>query len=153
MDDERARSRVDAASLRVPFRDVDMHGHVHNAVYLSYCESAINEYLREHDLSRYFAPDEAGIVYLVRKTELVFNRPSRFEDRLSFTLAITKLGSASIAFSVDVVGEGETTPRVAATIVWVCVDAGQRSSTAIPARTREALTPLVAGPASAPGQR
>lgn len=145
MDDERARTRVGAASLRVPFRDVDMHGHVHNAAYLSYCETAINECLREHDLSRYFLPDEGGLVYLVRKTELVFNRPSHFEDRLAFSVAIAKLGAASIAFSVGVFGEAETTARVDATIVWVCVDAARRTSTGIPARTREALALLAPG--------
>ena len=33
--------------MRIPFADVDMHGHVHNGTYLSYVETAINELLRD----------------------------------------------------------------------------------------------------------
>jgi len=145
MDDEEAQVRSVAVSLRVPFRDVDMHGHVHNAVYLSYCEGAINEFIRGHGFSEYFSPKEDGIVYLVRKTELLFSQPSFFEDKLDFVVALAKLGATSIAFTIDVFGAGETTSRVTASIVWVCVDIAQKKSTGIPQKTMAALVPLTQG--------
>ena len=145
MGEQAVKDRAFAASLRVPFRDVDMHGHVHNATYLSYCEAAIVEFLRANSLGGYFSPKGDSIVYLVRKTELLFNKPSVFEDVLHFEVMIARLGSASIGFTVNVHGEDEETPRVIASIVWVCVDVGQRRSVGIPKETMSALAPLAAG--------
>ena len=53
-----------------------MHGHVHNSVYFSYVENAINEFLRESGLLGLFDPQSAAYRYHVRKVEVVYNRPA-----------------------------------------------------------------------------
>ncbi|MBK6614264.1 thioesterase family protein [Ottowia sp.] len=38
------------AQFRVSMRHIDIFGHVHNSVYLDYCQDAIVEYLRAANL-------------------------------------------------------------------------------------------------------
>jgi 4-hydroxybenzoyl-CoA thioesterase len=59
-----------------------------------------------------------------------FPRPSRFGDRLTFTLEVTKIGRSSCELLVQASSQGEV--RVAARQVLVFMDATKRSSVAIP---------------------
>jgi len=131
--------------FRVPFRDVDMHGHVHNGVYLSYFESAINELLRRFDLLKYFEPGSASHRYHVRKAELVYSKPVGFDALVEVQAALARIGTTSLTFSARLDREGDADdaePSVAATIVWVCVDAGSSRPVPVPEATRAALAVL-----------
>lgn len=128
--------------VRVPFRDVDMHGHVHNAVFLSYVEDAINDFLRRRDLFGHFVPERSGVAYHVRKTELVLEAPAFFQDALEIAVRIDRVGTSSLAFAADVMRlpeAGAAQRCVAASVVWVCVDPAARRAVPIPEETREAL--------------
>jgi acyl-CoA thioester hydrolase len=125
--------------LRVPFRDVDMHGHVHNAVFLSYFEAAINDFLRETGLAPHFSPKGGSHLYFVRKAEATYDAPARFEDLLEISVEIARIGRTSLVFRGAVAREGESSPCATVEIVWVCVDAASRRPDEIPAPTRSAL--------------
>lgn len=133
-----------AWSMRVPFRDVDMNSNVHNSIYLAYCESAINEFLRLHGLAEHFSFEDRSWAYLVRRAELVFTRPSTFEEELFFDVGVTRLGGSSVTFGVSVLGRDEASPRTTASITWVHVDTSAGTPTSIPDRTRVALGPHLA---------
>src|SRR5437588_8656960 len=109
--------------MRVPFSDVDMHGHVHNATYLSYVENAINAYLRESGLLPHFDPASAEHVYYARKVEIVYNRPVGFDEVVEVSARVGRVGTSSLTFSGRIDREGELEPAVVAQVVWVCVDA------------------------------
>lgn len=132
-----------AWTTRVPFRDVDMNSNVHNSVYLAYCETAINEFIGLNGLRSHFSFEDRTWVYMARRAELVFNRPSTFEDELGFTVDIERLGDTSLTFRIALKGINEDTPRVAATVTWVCVDTAHGTSRQIPTDTRSALSPFV----------
>ena len=129
-----------AWSMRVPFRDVDMNSNVHNSIYQAYCETAINEFLRRHSLNQHFSFDDRSWAYLVRRAELVFTRPSTFEDELLFTVRVTRLGDSSVTFGISVLGRDESAPRTTASITWVHVDTSTGTATSIPNHTRTALS-------------
>ena len=59
-----------------------------------------------------------------------FPRPSRFGDRLTFTLEVTKIGRSSCELRVQASSQGEI--RVAAKQVLVFMDATKRQSVSIP---------------------
>src|SRR5689334_16173487 len=123
----RAAAAVAPCRFRVPFRDVDMHGHVHNSVYLSYFESAINELLRRFDLLKHFEPGSASHRYHVRKAELVYSKPVGFDALVEVRAALARIGTTSLTFSARLDREGDADnaePSVSGSIVWVCVDAG-----------------------------
>ncbi|WP_144407562.1 acyl-CoA thioesterase [Gynuella sunshinyii] len=129
--------------MRIPFHDVDMHGHVHNSVYFPYCETAITEYLRQQGLSEVFSPTAHDYAYHVHKVEFTFHRPSFFEQQLYFHVQPAKLSRTTIEFRVSVYATEEPTPRVQARIVWVCVQNRQIRVQAIAPAVREALIPLL----------
>jgi acyl-CoA thioester hydrolase len=131
--------------IRIPFSDVDMHGHVHNGVYFSYVENAINEFLRESGLLRFFHPASSAHVYHVRKVEVVYNRPIGFDEIVDVSARVGRIGNTSLTFSGRIERDGETEPSVAAEVVWVCVDAATGTTAPIPEDTRAALAATTPG--------
>jgi acyl-CoA thioester hydrolase len=128
--------------LRVPFRDVDMHGHVHNGAYFSYFETAITELLRNFDLMGCFSPGAGSCDYHVKKVELVYNRPIGFDKLVEVRASLDRIGRTSLTFAGRIDHDGDAEPSVTATIVWVCVDRETRRAVAIPDGTRAALAVL-----------
>src|SRR2546430_12037664 len=115
--------------MRSAFCDVDMHGHVHNGMYFSYVETAINEYLRESGLSPLFEPGSGDHVYHVRKVEVIYNRPVGFDDLVEVTANVARIGTTSLTWAGRIDRDGEREPSVTAEVVWVCVDPGTGSTT------------------------
>ena len=132
-----------AWQVRVPFHHIDMHGHMHNSAYFPYCETAIAEYLRQQGLGEAFSPIQQDHGYHVHKVEFVFHRPSRYEQLLSFVVEITRLRNTSMTFRVSVYGVDENTPRVEASIVWVCVHNQLGKIQPIPVAVQRLLTTLM----------
>lgn len=133
---------------RVPFSDVDMHGHVHNGVYCAYAETAINEFLREAGLSDRFDPraDAHGVVYHVKKIELCYEGSAGFDDVLDLAAGVARIGTSSLTFSVVMTRAEDRAPVARVEVVWVCVEKETGRPRPVPAATREALT------AARPGQ-
>jgi acyl-CoA thioester hydrolase len=127
------------SSVRVPFRDVDMHGHVHNAAFLSYFEAAINEFLRNCNLACHFRPDSATYAYHVKKAELIFESPAFFEDELQLSVTIARIGRSSLSYTGQIVRGADQTVCARVEIVWVCVVTASRRPCPIPEETRKAL--------------
>lgn len=134
--------------FRIPFRDVDMHGHVHNGAYFSYFETAITELLRNFDLLRYFEPGVSQYDYHVKKVELVYNSPVGFDKLVDVRASLARIGGTSLTFAGRIDHDGAAGPSVTATIVWVCVDRTTRQAAAIPDETRAALAVLDTRPSS-----
>ncbi|MFZ5965482.1 acyl-CoA thioesterase [Thalassococcus sp. BH17M4-6] len=132
--------------IAVPFRDVDMHGHMHNAAHVSHFEAAISHFLREAGLSDHFRPDGA-FVFHVRKVEVLFHAPSRYDDLVQIDCPIRRLGRSSLGFAPRMTGE-DGTLRATAEIVWVCVARGEAGSATIPDNLRAALQPYFVAQAS-----
>ena len=94
----KARGNVDLfrchAPLEVRFRDVDMMGHVNNAVYLTYFEVARAHYWRE------LGETEAQRIrtYVVARAECDFVSPATLEDDLVCHLRVAALGRTSFQF-------------------------------------------------------
>jgi acyl-CoA thioester hydrolase len=129
--------------MRIPFSDVDMHGRVHNGRYFAYVETAINEHLRQRGLSPFFQPDSTDHVYHVKKIEVVYDRPIRFDDVVDVLAGVARIGTTSLSFTGRVVRVGESEPAVVAEVVWVCVDRASGSAMPIPQATRSALAALL----------
>ena len=131
--------------MRVPFSDVDLHGRVHNSVCLTYVENAINEFLRESDLLRYFDPRSGIHTYHARKVEVVYNRPIGFDEAIDIRARVGSIGTTSLTFTGQILREGDSDPSVVAEVVWVCVDLSTGRAAPIPEGTRIALTATMSG--------
>jgi len=121
----------------IPFRDIDMHGHMHNAAHLSHFEAGLSHFLRAIGLQDHFGPG-GDLMYHVRKTTVTFEAPTRYEDQIRISSAPIRLGRSSITFTGEM--QGPDGVRATAEIVWVCVNRSSGKSQDIPDALRAKLT-------------
>ncbi len=117
----------------VEFRDLDGLGHVNNAVYLSYLESAKVTYFREvvgaGDLS------QLGIVADVK---IAYRSPAFFGEVLEIGVRVPRVGTKSIEFEFEIRGaDGRLVAE--ASSVHVAFDYTTRTPAAVPAEWRRSI--------------
>ena len=118
---------------RVRFRDLDPMGHVNNAVFLTYIESARFAFLKHVGA----APTLEDMNLVVARVEIDFRAPVRLDDDVEITAHVNRFGDKS--FDLDhqlrvggnVVAEAKT--------VLVTYDYSKREPVPIPDAWREKL--------------
>ena len=122
---------ITASEVRIPFRDIDMHGHMHNAAYYAHAEAAVAGLWRHR-------PEGANDpVYFVRKSGCTFHRGLRLDDLARFKVSVTRIGATSLSFAVSISCEGAAVADVE--IVWVAVDRSTRQPVDVPQPVRDWL--------------
>src|SRR4029077_3296293 len=104
-----------SATRRVEFRDTDAAGIMHFASFFPLMESVEHEFLRHLGLS-VMANDGSGPVSWPRvNAQCDFRSAVKFEDVLTITLSVARLGSKSVTYQFDIshdnqpVAEGQMT--------------------------------------------
>src|SRR5215211_5280138 len=110
----------------VEFRDIDGMGHVNNAVYLNYLESAKIDYFgRVLGLS---GLEEMGIVGDVR---IAYRSPAFLGETLAIGTRVARLGTKCMEFEFEIRGpDGRIVAEAAST--HVAFDYGPRATVALP---------------------
>jgi acyl-CoA thioester hydrolase len=121
----------------VYWEDTDAGGVVYYANYLKFMERARSEWLRALGFEQDVLRDEAGVVFVVRRVEVDYLSPARFNDQLDVSVSLHEVGRASL--SVKQALTREATPLVAAQVVLACVDAASFKPVKIPAPILQAL--------------
>ncbi len=107
--------------VRVYWEDTDAGGVVYYANYLKFMERARSEWLRAFGFEQDALRDEAGVVFVVRRVEIDYLAPARFNDALDVTVRLHEAGRASIVVRQELL-RGES--RLAkAEVTLACVDA------------------------------
>ena len=126
-------------TLDVRWGDMDAFGHVNNAKYFTYCESARIRYFDELDLDRYREEEEHGPAVVTATCN--FHRQVHYPATLDVGVRVTQIGRTS--FTLDYVILRHESDEVVAdgSSVAVWVDYGAGKSIPIPkalkARIRE----------------
>lgn len=102
--------RVEVTDIRVPYRDIDMTGRLHNAAYLAYAETALSHFWR------YRPPLEDEPHFQATKIEIRFHEPLRLDDKARMTVTIDKIGGKSIGFNVLI--EKDKTLCAEIEVIW-----------------------------------
>ncbi|WP_026187345.1 thioesterase family protein [Ensifer sp. BR816] len=123
--------RENVTEIRIPFRDIDMHGHMHNAAYYAHAEAALA------NLWRHRPPINNEPAYLVRRSACLFHRGLRFDEPARLTVSVAKIGGSSVSFAVRVEAGAHLAAEVE--IVWVAVDPARHQPVPLPAATRDWL--------------
>jgi acyl-CoA thioester hydrolase len=124
-------NRADMVEIRVPFRDVDMNGQMFLASYISYAESV---------LARFWSlrPDLGDeLVYTASKVSCSLHRPLHYDETVTFTAGVDKIGVRSIGFVITVEIEDERAAEVE--ITWQARTREEGSPAALPEETRDWL--------------
>lgn len=125
----------------VPTRwnDNDHYGHVNNATYFEYLDTAVNGWLMRATGTDIRDLPAIGIVASV---SCEFYREVGFPDELEIALLTERIGTSSVTYGLDVFRTGDPTLRAAGRFVHVYVDAVTRRPIPIPEVVRTALTTL-----------
>lgn len=136
-------STLSTYQVKVPFRDVDMHGHVHNSAYMSYFEEAITDWIEQNKFVSDINPMTSEHRFFIKKIELTYHLPAHFNRRYEIKVSLRKLGNTSITIHCEMYDQSQSDPKliVEEDAVWVYVDkAGIPATIASPLRDKlEAL--------------
>ena len=80
--------------IEVRFKDIDMMGHVNNAVYITYFENARAGYWRV--LGAWAGRPES--TYVLARAECDYRNPATLDDELGCHIKVTRFGRTSFAF-------------------------------------------------------
>ena len=121
------------------WRDNDHYGHVNNAVYYDYFDTAINGFLMDavgadiRDLTAIGVVAETGCRYLKELT---------FPDVLQIGIALEKVGRASVIYRLGIFRGVDEEPSAIGRFVHVYVDRQTREVAELPPVIRAALSRL-----------
>jgi acyl-CoA thioester hydrolase len=127
---------ITASDIRIPFRDIDMHGHMHNAAYYAHAEAAVAGLWRHRPVG------SADPVYFVRKSGCTFHRGLTLDSLATLRVSVTRIGATSLSFAVAISSEGASVADVE--IVWVAVDPQTRQPVSVPQPVRDWLKRFLA---------
>lgn len=104
--------------IGVRWSDVDMYGHVNNAVYYQWFDTAINEWL---GYAAGLDPRSADIVGVVGESACVFAAEVRFGDDVTVGLGVREIGTSSPTYYAAVFVARQGHVHIAAHGHWVHV--------------------------------
>lgn len=110
----------------VRFADLDVNGHVNNAVYSSYFESS--RVLLVKDKSNGLMPD--GLSWVLVRLDIHFRAELHWPGKIALGLGVARLGRTSCTFAQAVFSDGRC--MASATSTTVLVGAQSRKPTPLP---------------------
>jgi acyl-CoA thioester hydrolase len=120
-------------SQDVAFRDLDGLGHVNNAIYLSYVESARLAYMQE--VLGALELEELGIVADVK---ISFRSPASLGETLEVGQRVSRVGETSLVFDFEIRG-GDGRLVAEGSTVHVAFDYGMRRPVPVPEEWRSRI--------------
>lgn len=123
--------------VRVYYEDTDAGGVVYYANYLKFMERARTEWLRHLGLEQDVLRDEHGLLFVVSRVAIEYQRPARFNDALIVVSRIERRAKAALDFLQTVEHPAGKTVLCQAQVRIVCVDADRFRPKPIPPSIRE----------------
>lgn len=124
--------------VRVYWEDTDAGGVVYYANYLKFMERARSEWLRAFGFEQDVLRDEAGVVFVVRRVEIDYLSPARFNDALDVSVGLHEAGRASLVVRQELLRGSRRLAK--AVITLACVDALNFKPVKMPETILQALT-------------
>ena len=125
--------------VRVYWEDTDAGGVVYYATYLKFMERARSEWLRALGFEQDALRDEAGVLFVVRRVEVDYLAPARFNEQIEVSVSLHEIGRASLSVK-QTLSRGPTR-LVSARVTLACVDAVRFKPVKIPEPILQALDP------------
>jgi acyl-CoA thioester hydrolase len=125
--------------VRVYWEDTDAGGVVYYANYLKFMERARSEWLRAQGFEQDELRDAAGVVFVVRRVEIDYLSPARFNEQLDVSVSLHEMGRVSLSVRQELTRGACCLAR--ADVTLACVDATRLKPVKMPASLLLALTP------------
>ncbi len=130
--------------IQTRWADNDPYGHVNNATYYSYIDTAVNIVLTGRgllDLHR------SNVICMVVETRCRFHRALSFPDSVEAGLRSGRVGRSSVRYEIALFRAGEDAPAATGHFVHVYVDRATRRPVPVPAEVLRTLADLIVAPA------
>ncbi len=120
--------------VRVYYEDTDAGGIVFYANYLKFFERARTEWLRAAGIGQQVLAVSQQRMFVVKSTAMDYHAPAKLDDRLEITVAVEKLGRASVKFAQEAwLADGEPARLLCSGSIRVgCVDTQRLRPATIP---------------------
>ncbi len=127
-------------TLQLRWMDNDVYGHVNNALYYGFFDTAINQYLiAEGGLD---IANSAVIAFTV-ESQCQYLRPISFPGAIDVGLRVGKLGNSSVRYELAIFKQDEMAAAAAGYFVHVFVERATQRPTPMPSAIRVALEQLL----------
>jgi acyl-CoA thioester hydrolase len=120
--------------------DNDLYGHVNNAVYYQYFDTAVNRYLLD---SGAIALEGGPVIGVVVETHCNFFSSAAYPDTIHVGLRVTRLGSTSVRYEIGIFRNDEPRASAQGHFIHVYVDRASRRPVPLADHLKAALNPLV----------
>lgn len=127
-------------AITTRFIDNDVYGHVNNAVYYSWFDTAVSGWLWEQGL---IVPQESEIIGLAVNSSCDYFDSVAFPDALESGLRVARIGNSSVQYGVGVFKQGASQAAAQGLFTHVYVDARTNRPVPLPDRLREGLRTLL----------
>ena len=119
--------------------DNDVYGHINNAVYYSFFDTAVNTYLIDRGA---LDVHDGGVIGLVVETHCNFFAPLQYPNTVEAGVRVTRVGSSSVRYEIGLFADAAATSAASGHFVHVYVDRASRRPTSLPEQLLAALAPL-----------
>ena len=127
-------------ALPTRWMDNDIYGHVNNALYYAFFDTAINQYL----IAAGGLDITAGrVIAFAAESHCQYLRPLAFPGVVEVGLRVGKLGNSSVRYELAIFKQDETVAAAAGYFVHVFVDRETQRPVAMPPQIRTALARLM----------
>jgi len=123
--------------VRVYWEDTDAGGVVYYANYLKFMERARSEWLRAFGFEQDVLRDAAGVVFVVRRVEIDYLSPARFNEQIEVSVRLHETGRASLSVRQELMRGADRLAQAVVTLA--CVDAARFKPVKIPEPLLQAL--------------
>lgn len=118
--------------FRVRYAETDAQSIVFYAHYLTYFDTAINEYLRYLPFNYIEHVRNTGTDFHVIKVIVEFFAPSHFDDEIEVHVRTGRIGRSSMTFLIEIFPKNGETALVKGEVVWVNTDQKAHKSVPLP---------------------
>jgi len=126
--------------LTTRWADNDGHGHINNATYYSFIDTAVTEHLLETGAIDFQRED---VIALAVESGCSFFAPISFPERITCGIRVERVGTSSVRYGVGIFREDDGTAAAVGFFTHVYVDAETRRPTPLPAVLRSVVEALV----------
>lgn len=127
-------------SLDTRWADCDPYGHVNNAQYYSYFDTALTRMLIERGVLR--SADDSSIGLCV-ESQCCFFAPIKFPATVDIGVAIGKMGDKSLRYEIGIFELNSDKPLASGYFVHVFVDPATRRTKSLSDRQRAAIFDII----------
>lgn len=117
------------------WQDNDVYGHVNNAVYNAWMDTAVTQFFREH----WPGLPNTAIIPVAAETLFTFHRSIAHPANVETGFRVERIGHSSVRCGVGVFAHGETAAAAWGHMVHVWVDKESNQAVPIPAEVRRGL--------------